>query len=35
MMGQPRQTRNTYIVEDALDEEERWGARYIDEPRTE
>ena len=33
MMGQPRQTRNTYCVEDDLDEEERHGAGYIDEPR--
>jgi hypothetical protein len=33
MIGQPRQTRNTYSVEDDLDEEERHGARYIDEPR--
>ncbi len=32
MMGQPRQTRNTYSVEDDLDEEERHGAGYIDEP---
>ncbi len=35
MMGQPRQTRNTYSVEDDLDEEERHGVRYIDEPRKE
>jgi hypothetical protein len=35
MMGQPRQTRNTYSVEDDLDEEERCGARYLDEPRKE
>ncbi len=35
MMGQPRQTRNTYNVEDDLDEEERRGAGYIDEPRKE
>jgi hypothetical protein len=35
MMGQPRQTRNTYSVEDDLDEEERHGAGYIDEPRKE
>ena len=35
MMGQPRQTRNTYSVEDDLDEEERHGAGYIDEPRRE
>jgi hypothetical protein len=34
-MVQPRQTRNIYIVEDDLDEEERHGARYIDEPRRE
>ncbi len=33
MMGQPKQTRNTYSVEDDLNEEERHGARYIDEPR--
>ncbi len=33
MMGQPRQTRNTYRVEDDLDKEERCGAGYIDEPR--
>jgi hypothetical protein len=26
MMGQPRQTRNTYSVEDDLEEEERHGA---------
>ena len=35
MMGQPRQTRNTYSIEDDLDEEERRGAGYIDEPRKE
>ncbi len=35
MMGQSRQIRNTYSVEDDLDEEERHGARYIDEPRKE
>jgi hypothetical protein len=35
MMGQPRQTRNTYSVEDDLDKEERRGAGYIDEPRRE
>ncbi len=35
MMGQPRQTRNTYSVEDDLDKEERHGAGYIDEPRRE
>jgi hypothetical protein len=35
MMGQLRQTRNTYSVEDDLDKEERPGARYIDEPRRE
>jgi hypothetical protein len=29
MMGQPRQTGNTYSVEDDLDKEERRGARYI------
>jgi hypothetical protein len=28
MMGQPRQTRNTYSVEDDLEEEERHGAGY-------
>ncbi len=33
MMGQPRQTKNTYSVEDDLDEETRSGAGYIDEPR--
>ncbi len=33
MMGQPRQTRNTYSVEDDLDEEERRDDGYIDEPR--
>jgi hypothetical protein len=35
MMGQPRQTRSTYSVEDDLDEEERRGVGYIDEPRRE
>ncbi len=35
MMGQPRQTRNTCSVEDDLDEEDRHGAEYIDEPRRE
>jgi hypothetical protein len=35
MMGQPRQTRNTYSVEDDLEEEERRGAGYIDELRRE
>ncbi len=35
MIGQPRQTRNTYSVEDDLDEEERRGAGCIDEPRKE
>ncbi len=35
MMGQPRQTRNTYSVEDDLDVEEKRGARYIDEPKKE
>ncbi len=35
MMGQPRQRRNTYSVEDNLEEEERRGARYIDEPKRE
>jgi hypothetical protein len=35
MMGQPRQRRNTYSVEDDLEEEERHGARYIDEPKRE
>ncbi len=29
MMGQPGQTRNTYSVEDDLDEEERCGAGCI------
>jgi hypothetical protein len=33
MMGQPRQTRNTYSVEDDFDKEERRGSGYIDEPR--
>ncbi len=35
MMGQPRQRRNTYSVEDDLEEEKRRGARYIDEPKRE
>ncbi len=35
MMGQPRQIRNTYSVEDDLEEEERCGAGYIDEPTRE
>jgi hypothetical protein len=35
MMGQPRQRRNTYSVEDDLEEEERRGAGYIDEPKRE
>ncbi len=35
MMGQTRQTRNTYSVEDDLDEEERCAAGCIDEPRKE
>ncbi len=35
MMGQPRQRRNTYNDEDDLEEEERHGARYIDEPKRE
>ncbi len=35
MMGQPRQRRNTYSVEDDLEEEERHGARYIDELKRE
>jgi hypothetical protein len=35
MMGQPRQTRRTYSVEDDLEEEERRGAGYIDEPKRE
>ncbi len=35
MMGQPRQRRNTYSVEDDLEEEERHGAGYIDEPKSE
>ncbi len=34
-MGQPRPTRNTYSVEDDLDEEERLGAVNIDEPMKE
>jgi hypothetical protein len=35
MMGQPRQRRNTHSVEDDLEEEERCGAGYIDEPKME
>jgi hypothetical protein len=35
LMGQPRQTRDTYSIEDDLDKEERYGAGYIDEPRRE
>ncbi len=35
MMGQPRQRRNTYSVEDNLEEEERHGAGYKDEPKRE
>ncbi len=35
MMGQPRQTWNTYSVEDDLDEKEKHGAGYIDEPKKE
>jgi hypothetical protein len=35
MMGQARQTRNTYSVEDDLDEDERHGAKYIGESRKE
>jgi hypothetical protein len=35
MLGQPRQTRNTFSVEDDLEEEERRGAGYIDELRRE
>ncbi len=35
MMVQPRQKRNTYSVEDDLEEEERRGARYIDDPKRE
>ena len=35
MMGQPRQRRNTYSVKDDLEEEERHGAGYIDEPKWE
>jgi hypothetical protein len=34
-MGRSRQTRNTYSVEDNLDEEEWRGAGCIDEPRRE
>jgi hypothetical protein len=30
MIGQPRQTRRTYSVEDDLEEKERGGAGYID-----
>ncbi len=33
MMGQPRQRRNTYSVEDDLEEEQRRGAGYIDVPK--
>jgi hypothetical protein len=33
MMGQPRQRKNTYSVEDDLEEEEKCGAGYIDEPK--
>jgi hypothetical protein len=35
MMGQPRQRRNTYSVEDDLEEKERRGAGYIDELKRE
>jgi hypothetical protein len=35
MMGQPRQRRNTYSVEDDLEKEESRGAGYIDEPKRE
>ncbi len=35
MMGQPRQRRNAYSVEDDLEEEERRGAEYKDEPKRE
>ncbi len=35
MMVQPRQRRNTYSVEDDLEEEERHGAGYIDELKRE
>jgi hypothetical protein len=35
MMGQPRQTRRTYSVEDDLDKEEEHGAGYIDELKRE
>jgi hypothetical protein len=35
MMGHPRQSRKTYSVVDDLDEDERHGAGYIDEPRKE
>ncbi len=34
-MGQPRQRRNTYSVEDDFEEEERRGAGFIDEPKRE
>jgi hypothetical protein len=34
-MGQPRQRRNTYSVEEDLEEEERCDAGYIDEPKRE
>ncbi len=35
MMGQPRQKKNTYSVEDDLEKEDRCGAGYIDEPKRE
>ena len=35
MMSRPRQRRNTFSVEDDLEEEERRGAGYIDEPKKE
>ncbi len=35
MMGQPRQRRNIYSVEDDVEEEERHGAGYVDEPKRE
>jgi hypothetical protein len=35
MMSQPRQRKNTYSVEDDLEEKERRGAGYIDEPKRE
>ncbi len=35
MMGQPRQRRNTYSVEDDLEEKGRCGAGYIDETKRE